>query len=146
MMKKILRSWGFPLALVCFGASTAWAAFGPCNITRPGVFNTTIGCYGRFVPFAMECHCGGMAAIRPEHSACANANAIPCTEILVESIILFRSDGSDCSNFGLSCGGICFIDLTTRTRLFNPPGTNCNAMPPVNPNPPTSTTTPVEQT
>ena len=91
-MKKILRSWGFPLALVCFGASTAWAAFGPCNITRPGVFNTTIGCYGRFVPFAMECHCGGMAAIRPEHSACANANAIPCTEILVESIILFRSE------------------------------------------------------
>ena len=67
-MKKILRSWGGPLALVCFGVSTAWAAFGPCNVTRPAAFNTTIGCYGGFVPFAMECHCGGMAAILPEAS------------------------------------------------------------------------------
>jgi hypothetical protein len=96
------------------------------------------------VPLAMECHSGGMAAIVPEHSACANANAIPCTEIRVESIILFRSDGSDCSNFGFGCGGLCLIDVKTRTSFFNPAGTNCTAMPPVNPNPPTSTTTPVE--
>lgn len=145
-MKKILRSWGFPLALVCFGASTAWAAFGPCNITRTAGFFTSIGCYGGFVPFAMECHCGGIVVITPEHSACANTNAIPCTEIIVEKAIGYWSDGSDCSNFGLSCSGTCFIDLKTRKNIFNPPGTNCTAMPPVNPNPPTSTTTPVEQT
>ena len=33
-MRSIFKSWVFPMVLLCFGASTAWAAFGPCVIYR----------------------------------------------------------------------------------------------------------------
>ena len=46
-MRSIFKSWVFPMVLLCFGASTAWAAFGPCVIYRLKGLGPSqpIGCY-----------------------------------------------------------------------------------------------------
>jgi hypothetical protein len=118
--------------------SRTWAAFGPCTVYRAGGLApvaSPIGCYQNILSTLPDCFCGGKIVIVPEASACSNTNSIVCTEVNVEALITYGSDGSDCMTwrylpligFYPTCGGTCFQDLTTGWPTWGTPlDTSCN--------------------
>jgi len=151
-MKKYLKFGVFAMMLAGLGATTAWAAFGPCTIYRPAATTpSTIGCYTKWNTVTFTCFCGGMITIIPEASSCSNTNSTPCSEINVEASIGFSSSGKCLVWYSVPggvvpvCNGTCLQDPKTRWSTWSTPkDTNCNAGP-VNPNPPQNTTLPVEE-
>lgn len=119
----------------------AWAAFGPCVVYRAAgtaPVPSPIGCYQNTLKTLTTCFCGGSIALVPEASSCSNANSVPCTEVNVEALITYGSDGSNCLTWTWSpipvpwgmfyptCGGACFQDLTTAWPTWSTPkDTSC---------------------
>ena len=143
-MRSIFKSWVFPMVLLCFGASTAWAAFGPCVIYRLKGLGPSqpIGCYKFWQNITYTCRCAGELVIIPEASWCRNTNTTPCSEVQVPLLESYETSGT--CNIGWGswfpvCGGTCVVDPKSKwptwgtdTACLNP------VLPPANPNPPTN--------
>jgi hypothetical protein len=151
-MRSILKSWVFPMVLLCFGASTAWAAFGPCVIYRLKGLGPSqpIGCYKFWQNITYTCRCAGELVIIPEASWCRNTNTTPCSEVQVPLLESYETSGT-CMTWVVGypfplplCGGTCVVDPKSKwptwgtdTACLNP------VLPPVNPNPPVNSNQPM---
>ena len=143
-MRSIFKSWVFPMVLLCFGASTAWAAFGPCVIYRLKGLGPSqpIGCYEFWGNISYTCKCARELVIIPEASWCRNTNTTQCSEVQVPLLESYETSGT--CNIGWGswfpvCGGTCVVDPKSKwptwgtdTACLNP------VLPPANPNPPTN--------